>query len=149
MGVRTLECLFKPRSIAVLGASQYPAPGRQCDHAQPAGGRVLQPYHAGQSQLDISSRSESVIFGKDRGGVISKPGSIGLTVVVLCFLGRSSPFSYAPFEIFKVLVHLLKRESEREEAFRCVAGKTSRDTLATERGDLGGIGIKSRFHGIE
>ena len=53
------------------------------------------------------------------------------------------------FEIFEVVVHLLKRESEREEAFRRVAGKTSRETLATERGDLGGIGIKSQFYGIE
>jgi hypothetical protein len=47
-----------------------------------------------------------------------RPGSIGLTVFVLCFLGRSSPFSYARFEIFEVLMHLLKRESECEEAFR-------------------------------
>ena len=66
-----------------------------------------------------------------------------------CFLRRSSPFSHAPFEIFEVVVHLLKRKSECEEAFRRVAGKTSRETLATERSDLGGIGIKSRFHGIE
>src|ERR1035437_7383490 len=42
-------------------------------------------------------------------------------------LGRSSPFSHAPFEIFEVVVHLLKRESEREEVFRHVAGKTSRE----------------------
>jgi hypothetical protein len=27
--------------------------------------------------------------------------------------------------------------------------KTSRETLATERSDLGGIGIKSRFYAIE
>src|SRR5664280_2295010 len=64
-------------------------------------------------------------------------------------LGRSSPFSHAPFDIFEVVVHLLKRESEREEAFRHVAGKTSREAVATEHDDLGGIGIKSRFHCIE
>ena len=46
-------------------------------------------------------------------------------------------------------MHLFKRESEREEAFRRVAGKTSRETVATERGDLGGIGIESQFYGIE
>jgi hypothetical protein len=46
-------------------------------------------------------------------------------------------------------VHLLKREAECKEAFRRIAGKTSRETVATERGDLGSIGRECRFHGIE
>jgi len=63
-------------------------------------------------------------------------------------MGRCSPFNNAPFEIFEVLAHLIKREPERKEAFGHVAGKASRKTVATQRGDLRGIGFKSRFHGI-
>ena len=59
------------------------------------------------------------------------------------------PFGHAPFEILEVVVNLLKREPEREEAFIRVAGKISRETLATERGNFRGIGIKSRFHVVE
>ena len=66
---------------------------------------------------------------------------IGLPVFYPFLFGRAGPFSHAPSKIFEVLAHLFKRESEREEAFRRVAGKTSRETVATERGDLGGIGI--------
>ena len=40
-------------------------------------------------------------------------------------------------------MHLLKRESERKEAFRRADGKTSREAVATEDGDLGGISRKS------
>ena len=50
-------------------------------------------------------------------------------------------------EIERIGVHLLERESEREEAFGSLAGKTSREALTAERVDLGGIAIESRCHG--
>src|ERR1700677_2276729 len=79
----------------------------------------------------------------------SKSQSIGPAAFATCFLGRSSPFDHATFEIFEIVVHLLKGKSKGEEAFCRVAGQTSRQTIVTERGDLGGIGSKRRFNGIE
>jgi hypothetical protein len=58
-------------------------------------------------------------------------------------MGRCSPFKHAALEIFEVLAHLIKRKAQREEAFGHLAGKASRKTVAAERGDLRGIGVKS------
>ena len=68
-----------------------------------------------------------------------------LTVVAPSFLGRPRPFSHAPFEIFQIVVHLLKRESECKKAFRRIARKISRETVAADRSDLGIEAIKCRF----
>ena len=64
-------------------------------------------------------------------------------------LGWPSPFGHATFEVPEIAMHLLKGKTEGEEAFRRVAGKTSRQTIATERGDPGGIGGKCRFRGVK
>ena len=46
-------------------------------------------------------------------------------------------------------MHLLKHRSDCEKVFRRIGGKTSRETLATERGHFAGKGIKSQFHGMK
>ena len=47
-------------------------------------------------------------------------------IFALRFVECSGPFSHAPFEIDKVVVHLLKRESECEDTFRLLTGKSAR-----------------------
>jgi hypothetical protein len=49
-------------------------------------------------------------------------------------------------EIFEVVVHLLKCKPQCEEAFRRIAWKSSCETFATKRNDLGSISSESRFH---
>ena len=46
-------------------------------------------------------------------------------------------------------MHLLERKSERKEALCLIAGETSRQAFAPERGDFGGVDVKRRFDGIE
>jgi len=45
-------------------------------------------------------------------------------------MGPPSPFAHAPLEVFGIVVHLLERKSQCEEAFCHVAGKRSRDTVS-------------------
>jgi hypothetical protein len=52
-------------------------------------------------------------------------------------------------EIFEVVVHLLKCKPQCEEAFRRIAWKSSRETFATKRSDLGSISSESRFHRVK
>ena len=46
-------------------------------------------------------------------------------------------------EIFEVVVHLLKCKPQCEEAFRRITWKSSRETFATKRNDLGSISSES------
>jgi hypothetical protein len=63
--------------------------------------------------------------------------------------GRLRPLGNASLEILEIAVHLLKRKAKREEALRCVAGKTTRQSFAPHCGDFGVIGIERRFDGFQ
>jgi hypothetical protein len=76
----------------------------------------------------------------------SKPRSSRPTAVAPRLLRRFGPLSHAPLEIFEVVVHLLKCKPQCEEAFRRIAWKSSCETFATKRNDLGSISSESRFH---
>ena len=46
-------------------------------------------------------------------------------------------------------MHLLKCKPQCEEAFRRIAWKSSRETFATKRNDLGNISSESCFHKVK
>jgi len=79
----------------------------------------------------------------------SKPRSSRPTAVAPRLLRRFGPLSHAPLEIFEVVVHLLKCKPQCEEAFRHIAWKSSRETFATKRNDLGSVSSESRLHRVK
>jgi hypothetical protein len=79
----------------------------------------------------------------------SKPRSSRPTAVAPRLLRPFGPLSHAPLEILEVVVDLLKCKPQCEEAFRRIAWKSSRETFATKRNDLGSISSESRFHRVK
>ena len=77
------------------------------------------------------------------GGVRRSHDQVDRLLSRLASLGDFGPLSHAPLEILEVVVHLLKCKPQCEEAFRRIAWKSSRETFATKRSDLGSISSES------
>jgi aromatic ring hydroxylase len=124
------------RSLASLfDIAADPANRERMTFASPrTGAPVLRAYQIPKTHADLNIRRTT--------------RSIRLSVA-RSFFGRSGPFGHASLEILEIAVHLFKRKSKCEEAFRLVARKAARNTVAPESRNFDGIGVESNFNSFE
>jgi crotonobetainyl-CoA:carnitine CoA-transferase CaiB-like acyl-CoA transferase len=69
----------------------------------------------------------------------------------LAFLGRAlaCKLRHAAGKIHEMLMHLLERETEREQAFNRIVTQIARQAFAADHGDLRAVGVERRFKRVE